>query len=325
MLMRTPSAVLAILLAQALAPAQLAAQEMPTGRVTLIVPVPAGGVTDAMARIVGQGLSDLWSRPVIVENRPGGNYGVGIRAAANAAPDGLTLLVIPDSTVTANPHMFSNLNYNWEKDLTPIAPLCGINPVLAVNANVPVKTVQELIALAKSKPNTLTFASFGSGSYAHLSMEDFKKRTNIEITHVPYRGAAPALTDLIGGQVSMMISSLSTVAQQAKTGQLRILAAAGEKRSAAMPDLPTVAESGVPGFSTVAWFGLFGPANMNAQLASKINADVYKVIASASVRQYFEQNTFEKIEVSPAQFVQMIHHDSDHWAKLVRELNLKIQ
>ena len=314
-----------VLLALALGAAPLAAQDMPQGRVTLIVPVPAGGITDAIARIVGQGLSELWARTVIVENRPGGNYSVGIRAAANAAPDGLTLLVIPDSTVTANPHMFSNLNYNWEKDLTPIAPLCGVNPVLAVNANVPAKTVQELIALAKSKPNTMTFASFGAGTYAHLSMEDFKKRTNIEITHVPYRGAAPALTDLLGGQVSMMISSLSTVAQQAKTGQLRILAAAGEKRSAAMPDLPTVAESGVPGFSTVAWFGLFGPAKMNTQLASKISADVYRVIASPSVQKYFEQNSFEVIDTSPAQFVDLIRHDSDHWRKLVRDLNLKLE
>jgi tripartite-type tricarboxylate transporter receptor subunit TctC len=325
MWLRNLSTIFSILLAFALASEPLAAQQLPPGRVTLIVPVPAGGIADAIARVVGQGLSELWARPVIVENRPGGNYGVGIRAAAGAAPDGLTLLVVPDSTITANPHMFSNLIYNWERDLTPIAPLCGINPVLTVNANVPVKTVQELIALAKAKPNTLTYASFGVGSYAHLSMEDFKKRTNVEITHVPYRGAAPALTDLLGGQVSMMISNLSTVAQQAKTGQLRILATANDKRFAATPDIPTVAESGVPGFSTVAWFGLFGPAKMSPELASKINADAYKVIASPSVQKYFEQNSFERIDASPAQFVDLIRHDSDRWAKLARDLNLKLE
>ncbi len=325
MRLRNLCRILPLLFAVASMSAPVVAQELPPGRVTLIVPVPAGGISDAIARIVGQGLSEIWSRTVVVENRPGGNYGVGIRAAASAAPDGLTLLVVPDSTITANPHMFTNLNYNWEKELTPIAPLCGVNPVLTVNASVPATSVQELIALAKAKPNTLTYASFGVGTYAHLSMEDFKKRTGTEITHVPYRGAAPALTDLLGGQVSMMISSLSTVAQQAKAGQVRILGAAGEKRSAAMPDLPTVAEAGVPGFSTIAWFGLFGPAKMAPELVAKINADVYQVISSPAVQKYFEQNSFERINVTPAQFVTLIRHDSDHWGALVRSLNIKLE
>src|ERR1017187_8838154 len=155
MRLRNLSAVLSILLAFALAPEPIVAQQLSSGRVTLIVPVPPGGIADAVARIVGHGLSELWGKAVIVENRPGGYYGLGIRAAAGAAPDGMTLLVIPDATVTANPHMFSNLTYNWERDLTPIAPLSGINPVLSVNANVPATTVKELIALAKAKPNTL--------------------------------------------------------------------------------------------------------------------------------------------------------------------------
>jgi tripartite-type tricarboxylate transporter receptor subunit TctC len=325
MRLRNLCLVLAMLLTVTSSPVPVAAQGLPPGRVTLIVPVPAGGISDAIARVVGQGLSELWSRTVVVENRPGGNYGVGIRAASAAAPDGLTLLVVPDSTITANPHMFTNLNYNWERDLTPIAPLCGVNPVLTVHASVPATNLQELIALAKAKPNTLTYASFGVGTYAHLSMEDLKKRTGIEITHVPYRGAAPALTDLLGGQISMMISSLSTVVPQAKAGQLRILAAAGEKRSAAMPDLPTVAEAGVPGFSTIAWFGLFGPAKMAPELVSKINTDVYQVIGSQAVQKYFEQNSFERINVTPAQFISLIRHDSDHWGSLVRALNIKLE
>ena len=194
----------ALLLAEASGSAS--AQTYPSGTVKLIVPVPAGGVTDTMARIVAQRLTEAWGQPVVVDNRPGGNYAVGAQAVARSPADGLTLLVAPDSTVTANPHLFSKLPYDPVKDLTPISVLCRITPVLVINPSLPVHSVQELVALAKNEPGTLNYGSYGIGTYAHLSMEDFKQRTGTKIVHIPYRGAAPAVTALLAGDVGCCCS-----------------------------------------------------------------------------------------------------------------------
>ena len=218
------------------------AQNYPSGPVKLIVPVPAGGVTDVMARIVGQRLQELWGQTVVVENRPGGNYGVGAQAVERAPPDGLTLLVAPDSTFTANPALFSKLIYDPDA-FTPIAVLCRATPMLMVNPSLPVKSVSELVAYAKANPGKLSYGSFGTGTYAHLSMEDLKQRTGMDIQHVPYRGAAPGLTGLLGNEVSVMLLNLSSVEEHAKTGKVRLIAAATDKRVASLPDLPTVAET----------------------------------------------------------------------------------
>ena len=194
------------------------AQAHPSGPVKLIVPVPAGGVTDTMARIVAQRLTEAWGHPVVVDNRPGGNYAVGAQAVARSPADGLTLLVAPDSTVTANPHLFSKLPYDPVKDLTPIIVLCRITPVLVVNPSLDAKSVPELIALAKAKPGSLNYGSYGIGTYAHLSMEDFKQKTGTDIVHIPYRGAAPAATALLAGDVSMLLLNLSSIEEHEKAG-----------------------------------------------------------------------------------------------------------
>jgi tripartite-type tricarboxylate transporter receptor subunit TctC len=301
-----------------------AAQTFPAGPVKLIVPVPAGGVTDAISRVVGQGLSDLWGKPVVIENRPGGNYSVGVQAVAAAPPDGHTLIALPDSTITANPHLFAKLAYDPGRDLTPITPLCRIIPVLVINASVPARSVQELVALAKAKPGTLNYGSYGIGTYAHLSMEDFKQRTGTNIVHVPYRGAAPAAQGLLAGDVSMLLLSVSSIEEHERTGRVRILANASEQRSALKPALATVAEAGVPGFATVAWFGLFGPAKMSPELVVRIHADVTKVLGSPSVRDYFAKSSFERIDVTPAQFADLIRRDSEHWGRLIRSLNIAL-
>jgi tripartite-type tricarboxylate transporter receptor subunit TctC len=291
----------------------------------IIVPVPAGGVTDTMARIVAQRLGEMHGQNAIVDNRPGGNYGVGVQAAARSPADGLTLLVVPDSPITANPHLFSKLAYDPLKDLTPIAVLCRITPVMVVNSAVPAKSVKDLIKLAKDKPGTLNYGSYGIGSYSHLSMEDFKKRTGTDIVHIPYRGAAPATTALLSNTVNMLILNLSSIEAHEKTGKARILAAAGDKRAAARPDLPTVAEAGVPGFSTTAWFALFGPPNMAPELVAKIHADVTKVLDMPQVREFFTKNSFERVNASPAEFKALIEKDSRHWAELVKQVGVKIQ
>jgi tripartite-type tricarboxylate transporter receptor subunit TctC len=300
------------------------AQTYPNGSIKLIVPVPAGGVTDTMARIVAQGLGDAIGQNIIVDNRPGGNYSVGIQAAARAPADGLTLMVVPDSPITANPHLFSKLSYDPIKDLTPIIVLCRITPVMVVNAGVPAKSVQELIALAKSQPGKLNYGSYGIGSYSHLSMEDFKKRTGTDIVHIPYRGAAPASSALLANTVQMLLLNLSSIEAHEKTGKVRILAAAGGKRAALRPDLPTIAEAGVPGFQTTAWFALFGPAGMPADMTNKIHADVKKVLDAPKTREFFQKNSFERVDATPAQFAKLIQDDSKHWGELIKAVGVKL-
>lgn len=300
------------------------AQTYPGGPVKLIVPVPAGGVTDTMARIVAQRLTEAWGHPVVVDNRPGGNYAVGAQAVARSRADGLTLLVAPDSTVTANPHLFSKLPYDPVKDLTPIIVLCRITPVLVVNPSLDAKSVPELIALAKAKPGSLNYGSYGIGTYAHLSMEDFKQKTGTDIVHIPYRGAAPAATALLAGDVSMLLLNLSSIEEHEKAGKVRILAVASDKRAVLRPDLPTVAEAGVPGFSTTAWFALWGPPNMAPELVARIHADVAKVLESPQSREFFRTNSFERVDLSPAQFSQLIQDDLKHWGALVKAVGAKL-
>jgi tripartite-type tricarboxylate transporter receptor subunit TctC len=300
------------------------AQTYPGGPVKLIVPVPAGGVTDTMARIIAQRLTEAWGHPVVVDNRPGGNYAVGAQAVARSPADGLTLLVAPDSTVTANPHLFSKLPYDPVKDLTPIIVLCRITPVLVINPSLDAKSVPELIALAKAKPGSLNYGSYGIGTYAHLSMEDFKQKTGTDIVHIPYRGAAPAATALLAGDVSMLLLNLSSIEEHEKAGKVRILAVASDKRAVLRPDLPTVAEAGVPGFSTTAWFALWGPPNMAPELVARIHADVAKVLESPQSREFFRTNSFERVDLSPAQFSQLIQDDLKHWGALVKAVGAKL-
>jgi tripartite-type tricarboxylate transporter receptor subunit TctC len=317
----------AVLSAVAVAVVQTApglAQTYPNGQVRMIVPVPAGGVTDTMARIVAQGLGEAVNQTVIVDNRPGGNYSVGVQAVARSPADGLTLLVAPDSPITANPHLFSKLPYDPVNDLTPIIVLCRITPVLVINAEVPAKSVAELVALAKSQPAKLNYGSYGIGSYSHLSMEDFKQRTGADIVHIPYRGAAPASNALLANTVQMLLLNLSSIEAHEKTGKVRILAAAGAKRAALRADLPTIAEAGVPGFSTTAWFALFGPANMAPELVTKIHADVAKVLDAPQTKEFYQKNSFERVEADPAQFKQLIAEDSKHWAALIKQVGAKL-
>lgn len=299
------------------------AQTYPNGQVRLIVPTPAGGVTDTMARIVAQRLGATLNQTVIVDNRPGGNGGVGSQAVERSPADGLTLLVTSDATITANPYMSSKLSYN-AKEFTPIVVLCRGTPVLVVNASVPAKSVQELIALTKSKPGTLNYGSYGIGTYAHLSMEDFKLRTGTDIVHIPFRGAAPAANALLAGDVNMLLLNLSSIEAHEKTGKVSILAAAGEKRIQARPDLPTIAEAGVPGFQTSVWFAMFGPPNMPPELVQKIHADVSKALDLPQSKEFFEKNSFERVTLSPAEFRKLVESDSQHWEAIIKKVGAKI-
>jgi tripartite-type tricarboxylate transporter receptor subunit TctC len=301
-----------------------AAQTFPSRTVKLIVAVPAGGVTDAMARIVAQRLTEAWGQTVVVENRPSSNYAAGAQGVALSEPDGLTLLVAPDAMVTASPHLFTKLPYNPLKELTPIIVLCRITPVLAINPALAVHNVQELIAAAKAKPGSLNYGSFGVGHYSHLSMEDFKQRTGTDIVHIPYRGAPQATIALITGDVGVELIPLSSVEAHEKDGKIRIIAAAGEKRAVLRPELPTVAEQGVPGFSTTGWFAMWGPANMAPDLVKRIHADVAKVLELPQSREFFQTNSFERVDLTPEQFGQLIQDDFKHWGTLVKAVGAKL-
>jgi tripartite-type tricarboxylate transporter receptor subunit TctC len=322
-LSRTAAVVMAVLIGAALA-APAGAQTYPTTNVKFIVPVPAGGVTDTMARIVAQRLTELWGQSVIVDNRPGGNYGVGAQAVSRSPADGYTLLVAPDSTFTANPALFSKLIYD-PKAFTPIMVLCRASPVLVVNSSIAAGNAQDLIALAKSQPGKLNYGSYGVGTYAHLSMEDFKQRTGAEITHIPYRGAAPATNGLLAGEVSMLLLNLSSIDAHEKTGKVKILAAATEKRLSARPDLATISESGVPGFQTSVWFAMWGPPNMAPELVNKIHADVSKVLDLPQSREFFKTNSFERVDLSPSQFGALVESDLKHWTGLINAIGAKIE
>jgi tripartite-type tricarboxylate transporter receptor subunit TctC len=299
------------------------AQSFPSGPVRLIVPLPAGGVTDLMARIATKHLKEMWGQAVVVENRPGGNTGVGAHDVEQAPPDGLTLLVAPDSTFTANPALFSKLIYD-PNNFTPISVLCRGTPMLMVHPSLPVKSVSELIAYAKASPGKLSYGSFGIGTYAHLSMEELKQRTGMQLQHVPYRGAAPGLEGLLGNEVSVLLLNLSSVAQYAKSGQVRLIAAATEKRVPILPDLPTISET-VPGFSTSVWFGLWGPAKMPPELTAKIYADVSKVLDLPETRDFFEANSLTRVDLPPQQFGELIQSDLKHWTTIINTVGVKIE
>ncbi len=313
---------MAFSVAIALGAAQASAQNYPGGPVKLIVPVPAGGVTDVMARVIGQRLQDMWGQSVVVENRPGGNTGVGAQAVERSPADGLTLLVSADSTFTANPALFSKMAYNPD-NFTPIAVLCRGTPMLMVHPSVPVKSVSELIAHSKANPGKLSYASFGIGTYAQLSMEDLKQRTGLDVQHVPYKGAAPALNGILANEVQVMLLNLSSVEEHARAGKVRLIAAATDKRVAVLPDLPTIGET-VPGFQTSVWFGLWGPPNMPPALLAKISTDVSKALDLPETQAFFKTNTLQRVDLSPQDFGKLIQSDLKHWTALINAVGAKI-
>jgi len=300
-----------------------AEDQYPTRAVRIIVPSTPGGITDLLARVTGQALSQSWSQPVIVENRPGADELIGTEAVVKAPADGYMLLVASNAAITAAPSLHSRMPYDPQKDLTPILMLGQITPVMIVPSSLPVNSVQELIALAKAKPGELNYGSFGNGTYPHVAMEDFKLRTGTQILHIPYKGATPAITALLRSEVAVLIVNMSSVDAYVKAGTLRIIAAAGAERNAMRPDLPTVAESGVPGFSTGGWWGLFGPAGLPGSVVDKIRADTESALGSPEARTLFATNTFQLVRKTPEQFVQFIGDDLGNWARQIKAAGIQ--
>jgi tripartite-type tricarboxylate transporter receptor subunit TctC len=250
------------------------AQNYPNKPIRLVVPFPAAGTTDILAREVGQRLSVTLGQPVVIDNRPGAGGNIGADIVAKSAPDGYTLLMATVGTHAINASLYSNMPYDHIKDFTPVVLVAGVPNVLEVTPSLPVKTVADLIKLAKEKPGQINFASSGNGTSIHLSGELFKSMAGVDMTHVPYKGSAPALVDLVGGQVQVMFDNVPSSIEQIKAGKLRAVAVTSAQRSPALPDVPTIAESGLPGFEASAWFGIVAPAGTPAAVVNRINADV---------------------------------------------------
>jgi tripartite-type tricarboxylate transporter receptor subunit TctC len=301
----------------------MAQSQYPANTVRIIVPSSPGATTDVLARLIAQGMTQSWGQPVIVENRPGADEMIGVSAAAKSPADGYTLLVTSNAAITAAPHLHSRMSYDPQKDLTPIMMLGQVTPVMSVPISLPVKTVQDFIALAKAKPGALNYGSFGNGTYAHVAMEEFKQRTGTQLVHIPYRGATPAITALLRGEVSLLISNLGSIAPHVNAGKVLTIASVAEQRPSMRPDLPTVAESGLPGFSTGAWWGLFGPSNLPQPIVEKVRAEAARILGSAEARKLFETNTFEVVQKSPDQFVQYIRDDLDNWGRQIKAAGIK--
>ena len=301
----------------------IAQSSYPDHEVRVIVPNPPGGVTDILARVVGQTISAELRQPIVVDNRPGADEMIGTLAVVRAKPDGYTLLVASNGPITAGPHLHSQMQYNSLKDLTPIAILGQITPVMFVPATSSIKTIPELIALAKEKPGKLNYGSFGTGTYAHVGMEDFKQRTETQIIHIPYKGASPAVTAVMQGEVDVQIMNLGNIAEYVKNGNFRLIGAASARRSALLPDLPTVAEGGVTGFSTGSWWGLFGPAGMPPAVVEKIRASVLNALQSEEVKKVLATSTIQPVTLSADQLPRFIAEDLENWGRQINAAGIK--
>jgi tripartite-type tricarboxylate transporter receptor subunit TctC len=296
-------------------------QQFPSENIRLIVNVAAGGVTDSVARLIGRGLNAKWGKPVIVENLVGGNSSIAAQAVVRAKPDGHTLFVTADAPFTSTPFIVKNLSYSLAQ-FTPIAVVCRPVPVLAVRASLGVKTLKEFIALVKARPGTLNYASQGVGTYGHLGMEDLKRRTGMDILHVPYRGGAPAIEGLVRGDVAALIINSSNIEQFVQSGDVVLLAAVGELRSKMRPDIPTAIEQGIP-FSVSTWFGIFGPAGMSSDLVAKIRNGVEEVLELDKSAEFFKLNSCERVTATPQRFGEIITADYNHWRSVVETIGLQ--
>jgi tripartite-type tricarboxylate transporter receptor subunit TctC len=297
------------------------AQAWPSKPIRYIVPFPPGAFNDTLGRIMSSELPKVLGQPVLVENRPGGNTIIGTEAAAKSAPDGYTLFgaALPFSVIQT----LYKTSFDVTKDFAPIT-LAGTTPnLLVANPNVPVNNVRELIANAKAKPGGLNYASTGNGTSNHLSFELFKSMTATQITHVPYKGSAPAVTDLIAGQVQVMFDNTPNVLPHVKAGKLKAIAVSSKKRSALAPEVPTVDEAGVPGYDVTVWFGILAPAGTPREIVNRLNTEMVKIMRSPEITSRFNNAGVDVVASSPDEFSVFLKSEVARWAKVVQDANIK--
>jgi tripartite-type tricarboxylate transporter receptor subunit TctC len=306
-------------------PASGLAETYPDRAVHWIVPYPPGSGTDVVARLLGERLAQSLGKPVVIDNKPGAGAAIGVEALAKSAPDGYTIGMADTGPLAINPALYPKLGYDPVKSFAPITNIAMLPFLLVVNPSLPAKSVQELIAIAKEKPGQINYASVGNGSSVHLATEVFKKMAGIDMTHIPYKGSAPALQDLLGGQVSVMFVNLLSSQAYLKEGTLRPLAVAPAKRVSALPDLPTVAEAGVPGYDFISWFGLLAPAGTPQPVVQRLNSEIVRILKDPDMRaRLIEQGGLEPVGSSPQEFASLIASEMTHWAEIVRNTGARV-
>ncbi len=299
------------------------AQAYPSKPIRIVVPFAVGGIADTFARVIAQKAQDAWGQPVIVENKPGAGGNIGADLVAKSPPDGYTLVMGSIGTHAVNPHLVKGMPYDPQKDFVPIAHVLDAEGLLVVNPSLPVKTVPELIAYLKSHPGEVSYASAGVGTASHLAGELFKNMAGVDMTHVPYKGNTPAITDVMGGQAHMIFATMPTVIQQARAGRLRSIAVIGAARAKGAPEIPTVAET-LPGFEVSNWIGLFAPAGTPAEIVRRWNAEVQRIMTSADVQPRLESEGARFIPTTPEAFAAFQRSESARWGKMIREAGIRI-
>jgi tripartite-type tricarboxylate transporter receptor subunit TctC len=301
------------------------AQTYPSKPIKLIIPFPAGGATDVLGRTLGQKLSGALGQPVIVENKPGAGGAIGTDVAAKSVADGYTLLLATNSTHVIGPLLNPKTPYHPQNDFTPIVHLANVPNLLLVNNDVPAKNVSQLIALAKAKPGSLNYASSGNGTIVHLTTELFKAQAGVALTHIPYRGTALAIPDMVGGRVQVLFDSFVSAIPHVRDGKVRAIAITSASRSPQAPDVPTVAESGLPGFESNTWFGLYGPKGLPADLTAKLNAAVNQVLAEKDMQERLAKLGADAVGGSAEQFTAAVMKDTAKWGTLIKERNISAE
>ena len=299
-------------------------ERYPSKPLRIVVPFAPGGSTDIFARLVGERLGSALGQPVVIENRAGAGGNIGADVVAKSAPDGYTLLMATTGVMAINNALYKSMTYDAAKDFEPVIFIASITNVLIVPPELPARNVAELIALAKSQPGKLSFASSGAGSSTHMSAELFKSLTGTNILHIPYKGSGQALPDLISGRVSMMFENAPGAVSYIKAGKVRALAVTGLERSAALPELPTVAESGVPGYESLSWSGLATPAGTPKEIIQKINRETRAIVATPEMRAKLAEQGAEAVGGPPEQFAGHIRAEREKWSRLIRERNIVV-
>jgi tripartite-type tricarboxylate transporter receptor subunit TctC len=314
----------AALLAAQLAAAPAAAQSYPAKPLRIVVPFPAGGIADLFARVIGQKFNEAWGQPVVVDNRPGAGGNIGAEVVARAAPDGYTLVMGSIGTHSVNVSLFSKLAYDPIRDFAAVALVMEAEGLLVLHPSVPVKTVKELIALAKARPGQVAYASAGYGTAGHLAGELFKSMARVDMVHVPYKGNVPAITDLIAGQTSLLFATMPTVLPQVQAGRLKALAVTSSSRSPAAPELPTIAEAALPGYSVTNWIGLFAPAGTPRDVVVKLNGETVRIMQAPEIQKRLTLEGAKFTPRTPDEFTAFVKSEIAKWAKVVKDAGIRV-
>ena len=319
--LRSAAFVIAVFVPQLAFPAE---QSWPTKPVRMVIPFPPGGTTDILGRVAAQKLTEALGQQVVPDNRPGAAGNIGTELVAKAPPDGYMLLTAPGSTLTIHPSLYPKLPFDPVKDFAPVTILAAVPNALVVHPSLPVRSVKDLIALARSRPDQLNYASTGAGQSTHLSMELFKTMAAVKLVHIAYKGSAPAITDLLGGHVPVMFDNMPSALPHVQAGKLRAIAVSTLKRSPVAPEIPTVAESGLPGFEVSVWFAVLAPAGTPREITDRLNRTLVKALQAQDTRERLATQGAEPIGNTPEQFTAQIKADLVKWAKVVKAANIKL-